>query len=97
MAGAALMTLWQSLLAQLQIAKLDLGSVNGQSVYWLIVSRSRRHGLRREQPRIIFQFDNDRVDVLANFDGETRLSFPKIELTTEIDALLRQLETREID
>jgi hypothetical protein len=69
----------------------------GQSLYSLIVSRSRRHGLRMDQPRIIFQFDNDRMDVLTNFDGEGKLSFPKIELTTEIDALLRQLEAREID
>jgi hypothetical protein len=37
------------------------------------------------------------MDVLTNFDGEGKLSFPKIELTTEIDALLRQLEAREID
>jgi hypothetical protein len=69
----------------------------GQSLYSLVISRSRRHGLRMDQPRIIFQFDNDRMDVLINFDGETKLSFPKIELTTEIDTLLKQLEAREID
>jgi hypothetical protein len=69
----------------------------GQSLYSLIVSRSRRHGLRTDQPRITFQFDNDRMEVSTNFDGETRLSFPEIELTTEIDALLKQLEAKEID
>jgi hypothetical protein len=69
----------------------------GQSLYSLFVSRSRRHGLRIDQPRIAFHFDNDRMEVRTNLDGETRLSFPKIELTTEIDALLKQLEAREID
>jgi hypothetical protein len=69
----------------------------GQSLYSLIVSRSRRHGLRMDQLRITFHFGNDRMEVYTNLDGETRLSFPKIELTTEIDALLKQLEAREID
>jgi hypothetical protein len=69
----------------------------GQSLYWLVVSRSRRHGLREDQPRITFRFTDDAMDVHANLDEETELSFPRIEFTPEVDALLKQLEAREID
>jgi hypothetical protein len=71
----------------------------GQSTSTLILSRSRRHGLRDEQSCIYFIFDYDgRVRVRTDIDGETKeQTFSKIELTPEVDSLLRQLMMKAID
>jgi hypothetical protein len=85
------------MIAQMRRKGYDRTLRAGQSLYSLIVSRSRRHGLRTDQPWIAFHFSDDIMDVHANLDAETRLSFPRIEFTPQVDALMKQLEAREID
>lgn len=71
----------------------------GQSLLTFIVSRSRRHGLRADQPRIVFDFHDNGMDVTyyGNIDADERLSYSKIEYTSRIDILMRQLKTKDID
>jgi hypothetical protein len=80
----------------------------GQSLFSLLVSRSRRHGLSAGQPYIAFSFGGARfsgmtiapgeMNVRAYLDGsEQRFVFSSIELTAQLDALLRQLEGKAID
>jgi len=85
------------LIAQMRQRGYDKTLRAGTSLYSLVVSRSRRHGLRAEQPRIIFCFRGNSMDIDANFNGEAKLSCPKIGFTAEIDALLKRLETKDID
>jgi hypothetical protein len=52
------------------------------------------------QPRIIFQFGDDEMIILfkENFHAEeVRYTFPSIKFTPELDALLKQLESKDID
>ena len=70
----------------------------GQSLWSLILSRSRRHGLREEQPAIQFWFSDEGMGVHHTFDRIG--SEPKpvaIELTDEIDRLLQRLQSEPID
>jgi hypothetical protein len=70
----------------------------GQSMYTFIVSKSRRHGLRTDQPRIIFDFQDNGMDVIyLEIDREEKLSCPKIEYTPQIDDLMKRLEAENID
>jgi hypothetical protein len=70
----------------------------GRSFWNLVVSRSRRHGLRPGQPRVAFVFrERPRTGMDAHVDGRKKLSSPCIALTARVDAILRQLVQREID
>jgi hypothetical protein len=71
----------------------------GQSLFTLILSRSRRHGLRNGQPNIAFYFHRkEPLVVYANNVGRLRkITHSMIELTPEIDSLLRKLESKEVD
>ena len=69
----------------------------GQSLYNLMLSRSRRHGLRAGQPRIAFHFREQGMDVSVRMVTERTISVPGIELNAEVDALLKQLEAARID
>jgi len=72
----------------------------GQSLWSLILSRSRRHGMRQEQPCIQFWFRKDGMDVfnyLENRSEGRKRSYNRIELTPEIDALLVELQSAPID
>ena len=63
----------------------------GQSMYTLIVSRSRRHGLRKGQPHISFQFRQEGMDVQTEIQGAETVSIPRIGLTKEIEDRLNRL------
>ncbi len=72
----------------------------GQSLWSLILSRSRRHGMRREQPCIQFWFRNDGMDVINYIEdcrNSTKIPYTRIEFTPEIEGLLSQLQSGAID
>lgn len=85
------------MIAQMRKRGYDKTLRAGQSLYSLIVSRARRHGLREDQPSITFHFGDNNMDVCTNLAGGMKLSLPKIEFTAQIDDLLKQLEARNID
>ena len=47
----------------------------GQSMYTFIVARSRRQGLKANQPLIAFEFRKDGMDLRAKFGDEKKLSY----------------------
>jgi hypothetical protein len=67
----------------------------GQSMMSLIVSRSRRHGLRMNQPRIAFCFGNKGMTAHITPDG--RKLHGEIEVTEAICSLLDRLAAADID
>jgi len=87
----------RTLIATLRDRGYDRSLRAGQSLWMLVVSRSRHHGLREDQPRIVFWFlADDGMDVYVNGDREKR-THAAIELTPDIDALLKTLEAANID
>ncbi len=68
----------------------------GQSLYTLILSRSRRHGLREGQPHISFQFRKEGMDVLTETRGSETVSIPRIGLTREVEDRLNALAAEAI-
>jgi hypothetical protein len=85
------------LIASIRRAGYDRVLRAGQSMYDLGVSRSRRHGLRDDQPRIFFEFHEEGMEVHCDIDGRERFSLPRIELSPEVEAVLTRLAAREID
>ena len=87
------------LIAQMRKRGYDRTLRAGQSTYTFMVSRSRQHGLREDQPCITFGFDINTGSMVMNIriNGEEKLIYPKIELTPEIDAHLKRLEACNID
>jgi hypothetical protein len=69
----------------------------GQSAWTLIVSRSRRHGLRDGQPYVAFQVWQTGMDVIGWIDGDEHLAVPTIEMTPAVDAILRRLAAKPVD
>lgn len=80
----------------------------GQSLWSLILSRSRRHGLRRDHRSIQFWFKKEGMDILVDGAGMVNMqtgepvyrekrTCPKIQLTTEIVDLIDQLAKEPVD
>lgn len=69
----------------------------GQSLYKLILSRSRRHGLRNNQNSISFSFDYIASRMEVRISQGEKFEFSKIEYNDTIDKLLRTIELEEID
>ncbi|MCA9032824.1 MAG: hypothetical protein KDA66_18550, partial [Planctomycetaceae bacterium] len=72
----------------------------GQSMSSLVLSRMRRSGVRGDRPSIQFWFHKDGMKVVNYIDNHrngVESHHPRIELTSEIDALLRQLESKPVD
>jgi len=69
----------------------------GQSLYTLILSRSRRHGLKENQNSISFAFDFIKSAMEVGMQKGEKLVFDKIEYTDAIDRLLKSLEQEPID
>lgn len=72
----------------------------GQSMASLILSRSKRHGLRREQASVLFWFNRHGMvvyDRIEGRDNEKKLSFPEIKLTAEVEQILIRLQNMPID
>lgn len=83
-------------LAALRAAGYDRKLRAGQSLWSLIVSRSRRHGLRADQPRIVFDFHGEGLRMHSG-DGAEDVQLPRVALTPEIEGALRRLAEEEID
>jgi hypothetical protein len=83
-----------SLIAAIRAAGYDRKLRAGQSMYTLIVSRSRRHGLRRGQPKVAFEFEQGGMQVYV---GEQRLNLPRVEFDPRVEAILRDLAAQPID
>jgi ADP-heptose:LPS heptosyltransferase len=69
----------------------------GQSLYTMILSRSRRHGLRDNQDSISFSFDYIKSKMEVRTRQGQKFEFSKIEYNDTIDKLLRTIELEEID
>ena len=66
----------------------------------LILSRSRRHGLREDQPCISFWFHENGMDVFHCFHdakNQIKVAFNEIRLFPEIDGWLQQLQAKPIN
>jgi hypothetical protein len=69
----------------------------GTSLYTLIISRSRRHGLRENQSNVSFTFNYIKSAMEVRPSGKDVLCFDKIEYNGSIEKLLKALEQVEID
>lgn len=69
----------------------------GTSLYSLVLSRSKRHGLREDQKSITFSFAYIESKMEVYTLKESILEFEKIEYDGTIEALLKELECEAID
>jgi hypothetical protein len=82
-------------IAQLRRAGYDRKLRAGQTVDMFIVSRSRRHGLRPDQPFVVFCFHRDVMDVREGNDECIRGA--DISLSPPVEAVLTRLLNHPID
>ena len=82
-------------IAQMRARGYDKTLRAGQSMWTFVLSRSRRHGLGRNQTSICFDFHAGGMDISTDLDHEQK-TYP-IELTPEVDALLQKLEAQKVD
>jgi hypothetical protein len=62
----------------------------------MLLSRSRRHGLRQDQARVVFHFEPDRVTIVSVLNGARH----RLECRgpgSDVIALLRRLEALPVD
>jgi hypothetical protein len=90
-------TLVLPFIAELRRAGYDRKLRAGQSIWSLIVSRSRRPRLRPEQPVVSFQFHENSMEVYARDQNEERLHDIPIAMTDTVERVLRTLTERPID
>jgi hypothetical protein len=87
-----------NMIAQMRERGYDRTLRAGHSMYTFIVSKSRRHRLEKGQPRLMFDFQDNAMDVIyLEADSEEKFSCPKIEYTSQINDLMRRLEAKDID
>lgn len=86
-----------ALVADIRRAGYDRVLRAGQSLWSLVVSRSRRHGLRADQPSIAFEFGKAGMNLYVNIGDVERCPVPVIALTPDVEALLRRLVSVAID
>jgi hypothetical protein len=77
------------MIAQLRRAGYDRKLRAGQSLFMLVVSRSRQHGMSPEQPAIAFNFEHGKMDVMEG--RNVLLRAIDIGLSTEVKAILERL------
>jgi hypothetical protein len=85
------------LIADMRKAGYDKVLRAGTSMWTLMLSRSRRHGLRNDQPSIAFVFGDDEMDVIVRIDGAETFSGLEIAFTARIDAMLKRVAEKEIN
>lgn len=86
-------------LAELRRAGYDRQLRAGQSMWTFILSRSRRHGMRGDQPyvRFEFQFREGTMDVLSKAQTEERISGIAIALSSQVEEALARLANQPIN
>jgi hypothetical protein len=83
-------------IAELRRAGYDRKLRAGQSMWTLVLSRSRRHVLRDEQPSIRFQFREGTMDVFSKSQGEEHLAGIPMILSGRIEKVLEGLVNQPI-
>jgi hypothetical protein len=83
-------------IAELRRAGYDRKLRAGQSLWTLIVSRSRRHGLRAAQPYIEFHFREGTMDVFSKCEEEERILGIPIALSGRVEKVLERLVNQPI-
>jgi hypothetical protein len=83
-------------IAALRAAGFDHELRAGQALWSFILSRSRRHGLRQNQPYVVFDL-HDQEMVMQVWGDAKRVRLPRAELTSEVSAALRRLAAQAID
>lgn len=86
-----------NLIEEMRVKGFDEKLRAGQSMTYLILSRSRRHGLRTGQKSIIFNFEvfDDKMQITSNLDKKDLLS--NIEYSSDLEELLNELVKEEIN
>jgi hypothetical protein len=88
-------------IAQMRTKSYDKVFRAGNSLFALVLSRSLYHGLRGDQASLIFEFLKNTLKIYTSQDDRIKnvpiISTPHIELTPEIERLLKDLEIRKID
>lgn len=87
----------QRMITQMRERGYDRTLRSGQSLWSFIVSRSRRHGLRQDQPMIQFDFRENGMDVTRRFGTENKAVFEGIAFNPAIEELFQELQTQPID
>lgn len=90
-----------ALIKQIRIKGFDKTLRAGQSLYTLILSRSRRHGLQAGQPAVVLSFGTYGLHHLASamearFEN-TKLNFEKITYNEQLEQLLIRLQRHQIN
>ena len=88
-----------NLIAELRAKGYDKHLRAGQAMDWFILSRSRKHGLREEQPRLVINIDSE-VGFTAHYnepDTNIELAFERVELTPSLEELIERLAKHPID
>ena len=86
-----------NLIRQMRTRGFDKTLRAGTSLYTLILSRSRRHGLKENQNSVSFDFIYIKSAMEVSMQSGEKLVLDKIEYTDDIDRLLRSLEHETID
>ena len=87
-----------ALIAEIRKAGFDRTLRAGQSLWTLIVSRSRRHGLREGQAYVAFQFYRTSMNIIDFHGGtEERFPVPRIALEARVELVLDRLSIEPID
>jgi hypothetical protein len=84
-------------IAELRRAGYDHKLRAGQSIWSLIVSRSRRPRLRPEQPLVSFQFRESSMEVFSSNEAEERIFEIPISMSETVERVLQRLAARPID
>ncbi len=84
-------------ISDLRRAGFDRKMRAGQSVWSLIISRSRRPRLRPEQPLVSFQFRESSMEVFTRNQEEHRISVLPIEMSDTVERALSRLAQQPID
>lgn len=87
----------RSLVATIRKRGYDRTLRAGQSMYTLVLSRSRRHGLKQGQAHMAFHFRENGMEIKLQTEGETSIELPAIALTEEVATLLKRLEATPIN
>jgi hypothetical protein len=85
-----------ALLEEMRAAGFDKSLRAGQSLYTLMLSRSRRHGLRSEQPWVAIDIGQEGMKVTANLPKQEEVVSKGVVLTPALQRLLSQLESQPI-
>lgn len=85
-----------ALLSEMREAGHDRKLRAGQSMFTLTLSRSRRHGLRPEQPCISIDINEDGMSISGRLNPDERWTSKHVALTPELEHVLHRLEAEAI-